>query len=339
MPPSADIDALFQLPPDKFTAARHDLAARLKAAGKPDDAARVKGLAKPPLSAWVVNQLFWRHKISFDRLMTAGERLRKAQASQLKGARGQGEGGGGKGSDLRETLEARRLALGELSKDAASLLRESGHAASPDLMRKISTTLEALATFANHPSAPQAGHLTADIAAPGFEALAALIPREPASAFAKATADKKAGLHNHKASDEPFKVIPFARKQAPARSTDPRLKDPKERKKQEDADRKARLAAATAAIQAAEQSLAEARKAAARAEGALKKAAARAKETQREKEAAGARYEKLTAGADTARQDARKVAAEAEDAAQAVEDAEREVEEARRTKAALASGE
>jgi hypothetical protein len=327
-----DIDALFQLPPDQFTAARNDLAARLKAAGKPDEAARVKGLAKPPLSAWVVNQLFWRQKKSFDRLMTAGERLRNAQASQLKG--GGAKGGGGKGSDLREPLEARRLALGELSKDAASLLRESGHAASPDLMRKISTTLEALATFANHPSAPQAGHLTADIAAPGFEALAALIPREPASAFAKATADKKAGLHNRKASDEPFKVIPFARKQAPARS-----KDPKERKKQEDADRRARLAAATAAIQAAEESLAEARKAAARAEGALKKAAARAKETQREKEAAGARYEKLTAGADTARQDARKVAAEAEDAAQAVEDAEREVEEARRTKAALASGE
>lgn len=45
---SAGFDALFQLPPDQFTAARNDLAARLKAAGKPDDAARIKGLAKPP---------------------------------------------------------------------------------------------------------------------------------------------------------------------------------------------------------------------------------------------------------------------------------------------------
>ena len=321
MPPPADIDALFQLPPDKFTAARNDLAARLKAAGTPDEAARVKGLAKPPVSAWAVNQLFWRHRKPFDRLMTAGERFRQAQASQLRG----------KGGDLREPLETRRQVLGELSKEAASLLGESGHAASPDLMRKITTTLEALATYANHPTAPRAGHLTADVAAPGFEALAALIPRQPASAFAKATADKKAGLHDRKG--EPSRVIPFARKQAPARP-----KDPKERKKQEEAERRARLAAATAAIQDAETSLAEARQAAARAEGALRKAAARARETEREKEALSARYEKLTADADKARQDARKVAAEAEDAAQAVEDAERAVAEARRTKTELASG-
>ena len=304
MPPS-DIDALFQLPPEKFTAARNDLAARLKSAGKPDEAARVKGLAKPPVSAWVVNQLFWRHKKPFDRLMTAGERLRKAQASQLRG----------KGGDMREPLEARRQALGELSKEAATLLRESGHAVSPDVMRNVTMTLEALATYATHPSAPRAGQLTADVDAPGFEALAALIPRGGAG----------------KRGDEPSRVIPFARKQAPARS-----KDPKERKKQEDADRRARLAAAAAAFQAAETSLAEARKAAARAEAALRKAATRAKDAERARDAISARYEKLTAEADTAKQDARKVAAEAEDAAQAVEDAERAMEQARKTKAQLA---
>ncbi len=322
MPPPSDIDALFQLPPDKFTAARNELAAHLKAAGKPDEAARVKGLAKPPVSAWVVNQLFWRHKKPFERLMSAGERLRKAQASQLKVA-----GGGGKASELRELLETRRLALGELSKVAATLLRDAGHEPSPDQMRRITTTLEALATYAGHPSAPRAGHLTADLDAPGFEALAALIPRGGSGTR----------------GDEPSRVIPFARKQAAARSKDPRFKDPRfkdpnARKKQEDADRKARLAAATAAIQAAEQSLAEARKGAARAEALLRKAAARARETEREKEALSARYEKLTADADKARQDARKVAAEAEDAAQAVADAERALAEARRTKSELASG-
>lgn len=307
MPP-ADIDALFQLPPDEFTAARNELAARLKGAGKLDEATRVKGLSKPPVSAWVVNQLFWRHKKTFERLMAAGERLRKAQASQLRG----------KGGDLREPLEARREAIESLSRDAVVLLRESGHAASPDLMRRITTTLEALASYANHPTAPRAGHLTTDIDAPGFDALAALIPRGSGG----------------KRGDEPSRVIPFARKQAP-----PRSKDPRERKKQEEADRKARLAAAIAAIQAAEKSLAEARKAAARAEAALKRAAARAKEAERAKEASGARYEKATAAADKARQDARKIASEAEDAAQAVEDAERAVQQARETKAQLASGE
>jgi DNA repair exonuclease SbcCD ATPase subunit len=305
-----DIDALFQLPPERFTAARNELAARLKAAGKTDEAARVKGLAKPPVSAWVVNQLFWRHRKPFDRLMAAGERLRKAQASQLRG----------KGGDLREPLEARRVALGDLSREAAALLRGTGHNASPDLMRRVTTTLEALATYANHPSAPRAGHLTADVDAPGFEALAALIPRQPAGA----------GLHDR--GGEPPRVIPFARKQAAARA-----KNPRERKKQEEADRKARLAAATAAMQAAEKSLADARKAAARAEAALRKAAARAKEAERAKEAIGARYEKLTEEAGKAKQEARKVAAEAEEAAQAVDDAERALTEARETKQALGS--
>ena len=301
-----DIDALFRLSPEKFTAARNNLAARLKGAGKLDEAQRVKGLSKPPVSAWVVNQLFWRHRKPFDRLVTAGARLRKAQASQLRG----------KGGDLRAPLEARRQALGELSKEAATLLREAGHAVSPDLMRKVTTTLEALATYANHPSAPRAGQLTADLDAPGFEALAALIPRGGVG----------------KRGDEPSRVIPFARKQAPARS-----KDPKERKKQEEADRRARLAAAAAAMQAAETSLAEARKAAARAEAALRKAAARAREAERDREAISARHDKLTADAEKARQDARKVAVEAEDAAQAVEDAERATEEARRAQKTLGS--
>ena len=302
MPPPDDIDALFQLPPDKFTAARNELAARLKAAGKDDEAARVKGLAKPPVSAWVVNQLFWKKRKSFDRLMTTGERLRKAQASQLRG----------KGGELREPLEARRVALGELSKDAAALLREVGHNPSPDLMRRVTTTLEALATYASHPSAPQAGRLTGDIDAPGFEALAALVPR--------AGRGKKGG--------EQSKVLQFARKPPPARS-----KDPKERKKQEEAERKARIAEATAAMQAAEKSLADAKKAAALAEAALRKAAARAKEAERAKEEISARYEKLTTEADAARLAARKVAAEAEDAAQAVEDAERALAEAKRVAA------
>jgi hypothetical protein len=310
MPDTRDIDEIFQLTPEKFTAARNALAAKLKGDGKAEDAARVKALPKPPISAWAVNQLFWRHRKAFDRLMTAGDQLRKAQASQLRG----------KGGDLRKPLEDRRVALGELSREATTLLRDAGHNPSPDLMRRITTTLEALATYGSHPSAPAAGRLTDDVDAPGFEALAALIPRQPA----------KAGLHDRKRGDEPFKVIPFARKQA-----QPRSKDPKERKKQEEAERKARLAAATAALQAAERALADARKDAARAETELKKAAARAKETETEKDAIGARYEQATAEADRARQDARKVASAAEEAAQAVQDAERAVEDARRVKKEL----
>ena len=298
MPPSSDIDQLFQLPPEKFTAARNDLASRLKAAGKVDEAARVKSLPKPPVSAWAVNQLFWRKRKAFDRLMSTGERLRKAQAAHLRG----------KGGELREPLEARRQALGDLAREGATLLRESGHNPSPDLMRRVTTTLEALATFANHPASPQAGYLTDDVDAPGFEALAALIPKSGGG----------------KRADQPSKVLQFARKEAARRA-----RNPQERKKQEEAERKARMAEAAAAVQAAEKALAQANQDAFRAEAALKKAAARAKETDRAREAISARYETLSAEADEARTAARKAAGEAEDAAQAVEDAERALSQAR----------
>ncbi len=58
----SDIDDLFQLPLTEYTAARNALAASLKAAGRAKDAMAVKALPRPPLSAWTVNQLYWRHR-------------------------------------------------------------------------------------------------------------------------------------------------------------------------------------------------------------------------------------------------------------------------------------
>src|SRR5438105_15235149 len=100
-----DVDALFQLTLEKFTAARNTLAATLKEAGRDARAAEVKALPKPPLSAWVVNQLFWRHRKAFDALIDAGERFRKAQATQLRSAPS------ARDADLRTPLDARRDAL------------------------------------------------------------------------------------------------------------------------------------------------------------------------------------------------------------------------------------
>jgi hypothetical protein len=64
-------------------------------------------------------------------------------------------------------------------------------------------------------------------------------------------------------------------------------------------------------------------------EGALRKAAARAKVTEKAKAALETRFEKVSADADAARQEARRVASLAEEAAQALQDAERAVEKAR----------
>ncbi|HTM03979.1 MAG TPA: hypothetical protein VL173_10780 [Vicinamibacterales bacterium] len=313
---AGEIDTLFQLPLGDFTAARNALATRLKKSGRAADADIVKALPKPPVSAWTLNQLFWRHRPAFNKLLEAGLRFRTAQAAQLSG----------RSSDIRAPLEARREALGELSKLAAGLLRETAHSPTPDMMRRITTTLEALSTYGGLENAPQPGRLTADVDPPGFETLAALVPRigkggEPVG---------------------PSKVLPFQH-QKPARKTAGRKVDAKEAERLRVEERKAHLAAAKQALQTGERALRDARKDAAEAESRLKKAAARAKETEkvsreieREKSAIDRRYEKAAADAEAARQDARKIAEQAEAAAEAVEDAERAVEHARRELTSLA---
>jgi hypothetical protein len=304
----ADVDSLFQLPLVEFTAARNALSARLKKAGQAADAEHVKALAKPSLSAWVVNQLYWRHRDAFQKLIAAGERFRTAQGAQLAG----------KSADLREPLEGRRTALASLARLAAGTLRDAGHSATPETMRRITMTLEALSTYGALPDAPPAGRLTDDVDPPGFETLAALIPQVGRSS--------KGG--------EPTRIIPF---QQPARTKTARkaAATPAEQARRQEEERQAQRARAKAAMKDADTALREARAAAQQAEAALKKAAADAKDTEREKLAAEQRFEKATAAAEEARQRARRVAAEAEEAAQAVEDAERTLDRAKRELATL----
>ena len=287
----ADIDALYQLPLAEFTAARNALAARLKKAGRAEEAERVKALAKPPLTAWTVNQLYWKKRDPFDRLLAAGERFRTAQTAQL----------GGKSADVRGPLEAHRRALSEMAKLAAGVLRQAGSSPTPDTMRRVTTTLEALSTYGSLPNAPRAGRLSDDVESPGFETLAALVPRVGASGQ----------------SEGPSRIIPFQHKTTTAKKKAPAV------------ERKAQAAAAARAVRDAERALRDARTHAQKAETALKTAAARAKEAEKERAAIETKLEKAAADADAARQHARRVAAEAEDAAQAVEDAERALEQAR----------
>lgn len=307
---TTDIDALFQLPPAEFTAARNALAAKLKKAGKGDEADSVKALPRPSISAWAVNQLFWKHRKAFDRLLAAGEEFRKAQAAQLSGRK----------AELRAPLEARREVLAELTKLAAGVLRHAGHAPTPDVARRVTTTLEALASYGSHPEAPQAGRLTDDIDPPGFEVLAALVPN--------------VGTHK-RAGGEPTRVIPFQHKKREGRAAQKKA-TPEEEARRREEERKAALAAARAAVAEAERALREAKKGAEQAEAALKKAAARTKETEKEKVAVekekaeiDRRYDKANAAFEAARAEARQVASDAEDAAQAVEDAELALQKAK----------
>jgi hypothetical protein len=296
-----EVDKLFQIPLAEFTGARNSLATKLKKEGVTEAAERVKTLAKPSISAWVANQLYWRDRKTFDRLIAAGDQFRKAQAAQLTG----------KSADLRAPLDARRQALSDLMKLAGDTLREAGHPSSPDTMRRIMTTLEALATYGQHAGAPPAGRLTDDVDPPGFEALAALVPRGSSASAGHAAP----------------RVIPFnQRKPEPAKR---KGGDTREDARHAEAERRAEEAEARKALQQAERALADARRAAERARTEMKAAAARAKAADKAKAAVESRFEKLSAAAEAARQDARRVAGQAEEAAQAVDDAERAVKSAR----------
>ena len=291
------IEGLFQLPLGEFTAARNTLAAKLKKSGRADESARVKALSKPSLSAWTVNQLFWRHRKAYDRLMQTGAQFRDAQAAQLSG----------KPADVRRPLQARRESLADLARLASELLKEASHPPSPDTMRRVTTTLEALSTLSDIPDAPRGGLLTDDVDPPGFESLAALVPT----------------MGGGKTREGTGAILPFQRKTPPP-PVKARGKEADEKEKAR--ARKAQEAEARAARQRAERTLRDAQRAAEQAEANLKKAAARLKDAERAKAALDTQLEKATTDLTEARQVARRVTAEAEDAAQAVTDAERALE-------------
>jgi hypothetical protein len=293
------IDALYQLPLTEFTPARNALAARLKKSGRTGEADEVRSLVKPSISAWAANQVFWNHRVAFNRLISAGDRLRKAQSA-------------GKSGDVRGALDDVRESLSELTRLAGEALLAVGNQPTAGVMRAVTATLEALSAYGTLPNAPPAGRLVDEVDPPGFETLAALVPhgRSPRGA------------------DTPSRVLRFQQSTRPARASSRRAPSEKDEQRREE-ERQARLAAAKAAAQEADRTLREARTSAQKAQAELKKAAGQAKDTEKAMVDAEAVLERTAKEAHTARQLARRLAVEAEAAAQAVEDAEQALARAR----------
>ncbi len=295
----ASIDELYQLPLAEFTPARNALATRLRKSGKTADADEVRSLVKPSIPAWAVNQIYWKHRPAFDRLLTSGDRLRKAQSSTLAG----------KAGDVRGALDGVREALSELSRLAANELEAVGHNASAGAMRAVTATLEALSAYGTAATAPHVGRLVDEVDPPGFETLAALVPSSGGAA----------------SGDTPSRILQF---QPPA--PPPKRKTGEDKEERREEERRAKAAAAKAAVQEADKNLREARNAAQEAQSALKKAAANAKDTEQAMIEAEQVLDKAAKEAHTARQLARRLAAEAEAAAQAVDEAERALTRAKK---------
>ena len=123
-PFDAAVSELYRAPHAEFVATRKRVAAELAARGDVDGAARLVRLVRPTLSAWVVNQLWWHARPTFEAMVANAMRL---QDGDSKG-----------GAPYRD-------ALAKLRARACGFLEDSGHTASEAMLRRVMGTLSAIA--------------------------------------------------------------------------------------------------------------------------------------------------------------------------------------------------
>ena len=164
-----EIDELYSLPFDEFTAGRDALAKRLREDGQRADAERVRKLRKPPRSVWLLNQGVRAEPAAAKRLLQAGERLAKAQDAALSG------GGSDKlkqaMADQQATIEAMMEAIEELA---------GSERPGPAIMDRARETLRAVAGDEELQDEFAAGRVTRDREAVGFGAAMPAASSRPA---------------------------------------------------------------------------------------------------------------------------------------------------------------
>lgn len=131
--PGAAIDRLYAAPLEGFVELRKELAAGLRAAGDAAAAKAVLAIAKPSRMAWALNQVA-RRKPAL--VKAALEALAEAQAAQAAPD----------GGAMRATARAYRERITEVTDAAAAFVREAGGELPPAQVRRIGTTLQAVAS-------------------------------------------------------------------------------------------------------------------------------------------------------------------------------------------------
>ena len=192
-----EIDRLFELPPEEFTAARNELARRLKSDGDGATAQEVKQLGKPTVAAWTINQLARREQEAIETLLAAGSTLRRAQERALQ-SRGEA------GDELRQAQAEERRALRDLGQQAQRLLEAAGRSASRSVLDQISSTLRAAAVSEEGRALLEAGRLSGEVKPSGFDALAGIdvAERAPKGRRAGAARDELAERRREKRERE-----------------------------------------------------------------------------------------------------------------------------------------
>jgi hypothetical protein len=161
-----EIDELFALPLDEFTAARNALAKRLKQDGDGETAEAVRTLAKPTVAAWAVNQLARHDAEAVRSLLNVAARVRSAQERSLKGERAADE--------LRAAQAEERDVIRQLTRGAEAVLREAGRPASGATLERVSSLLRSAAVAEPGRTSLREGRLSGDVEVSGFDAFAGL---------------------------------------------------------------------------------------------------------------------------------------------------------------------
>lgn len=164
-PPSAEIDRLYALPLDEFTAERDALAKRLRGDGDREAAGVVKALKKPSVAAWAVNQVRRDRPDEVRGLLDVTEELHRVYA---------GIASAGARERLGEAAAMQRELVGSLVRCAAQLLEAGGHGGGEATLTKVADTLRAAALDEDLREQIAAGRVVKERRAAGLGPLSAM---------------------------------------------------------------------------------------------------------------------------------------------------------------------
>jgi hypothetical protein len=171
----AELDRLYDAPLNEFVAARDELAKRLRGDGQGEEADQVKALRKPSVAAWLVNRLARERELDVQRLLNAGETLRKAQVEASE--------------DFAEARRDEQRALERLAEGAREIAEREG--AGQTAVAQATQTLRAASVTDEGRELLKRGRLTEELEPPGFEALTGLVPAKPRKRPSKAKEEPK----------------------------------------------------------------------------------------------------------------------------------------------------
>jgi hypothetical protein len=202
-----DIDALYGVRPEDFTALRTQLAAAAKKRGDADGAKQIAAARRPTTAAWVVNALVRSDDSARVRLADLGERLRAAHAS-MDGAR------------IRELSAAQRKLIDELVRTGfgATGLTDPSAALRDDVTGTLQAAIadpeiaERLGTLAKAERWSGFGEFgaTSDVVAERPSAASPPKPREPAATSGPTAAEVRAARKRQSAAATAVKAAQAA---------------------------------------------------------------------------------------------------------------------------------